>query len=454
MQTYHFALALVFHGGFMFNRVKKPWLFAVIAVLFVMWLGSCDTLAELFESETEMGGGSNNRPDGQNPTEPDPDEADALYVGDIGNDNENNGISKNTPFKTLAKAYTEALASLDRKRIIVLSDLGEDGLVTLDPTDKTVSGTDPVTIEGKTAGLKIERRDGVDDSVLEIKGGAQVVFENIKIDGISDDPAVYHRALSIMGTGTTVTLRDGVAVTGKITTSSGDVIPNDSDGSGILLRDKAELVMVGNSMVTECVTDATTDVAKGAVVVYDEGTLTMDDSAAVSNTTVTGIKVRGGGVYVYGSGSSLTMDGNAIVSDNTITGTETALGGGVRLSGGSLFTMNGGKISDNIASSQSAASSGGGIHIENTGSTFTMNDGVINGNTAENKGGGVYLAASGTFEMYGGVIYGNNTGDLSNTADINNGAAYYGNGGTVIPDTLITTDDTITVMGGGTVDSQ
>jgi hypothetical protein len=472
-------------GGFMLKRMIRPWL---LAVALVMWLGSCDTIMDLLMAE--IGGWEDENP----PVEPDPPKPEpdipSFYVNAGGSDS-NNGLSESAPFKTLAKAYTAALGSLDHKRIVVLSNLIETGLVTLDPAGKTVQGTGPITIEGKTAGLKIERSVGMNDSVLEIKGGAQVAFKNIKINGITND-IVFHRALRATGTGTKVALRDGVVVTGKITTNSGDGEPNNKDGSGILIDSSAELVMTGNSLVTECQTIAVSGHPKAAVVVYGAGKVTMYDHATVSNNTVTyNVSTAdstefsfAAGVVTFGENSLFTMNDDAVIRNNQSSSSNGPVdGGGVTICRGSVFVMNDrAALKDNTAFSTNGRIQGGGVYVTSGGtlvmndntavsgntaistnneaggggvfiyttlsSSFMMNGGVISGNTAiggtTSYGGGVHQASSNSnqFTMNSGIIYGNNAGNLSNTA--NGGAAYDKAGnGTVTPATLGTTNNTI-----------
>jgi hypothetical protein len=478
------VLAIVFHGGFMLNRVKRPWL---LAVGLVMCLASCDIVMGWLGGDEDWDDGENGTPHGI--LEPDPFDPNILsfYVDVEGDDDVNDGLSEESPFKTLAKAYTAALGSPDHKRIVVLSNLIEAGVVTLDSTAETSI----VTIEGKTTGLKIERNDGVDNSVLEIADGAQIIFKNILINGKiadnNDGTNTNNRALKITGTGTKVTLGNGVTVTGKIATSSNSDVPSEKDGSGILIGGGAVLEMIGNSLVTGCKTITTDSDPKAAVVVYGEGTFTMKDSATVSyNTTTysTGTNGEnwGSGVYVHGSGSTFTMYGDtficnnqsnstniiysagvcvrasglfvmndrAAVKDNTASSTGTIDGSGVYLYNHGKFEMNGNAtVSGNTATSSNSRASGGGVYINSNGE-FTMNGGVISGNTVtgstESRGGGVYQASPSQFTMSGGVIYGNGAGNLSNIATgATSGAAYYkSSSSTVAPSGLGTTNSTIT----------
>jgi hypothetical protein len=146
------------------------------------------------------------------------------------------------------------------------------------------------------------------------------------------------------------------------------------------------------------------------------GTLVLEDGAVITGNNNT--NSIGGGVYV-GGGGALVMNGGAI-SGNTSSATGGMFngGGGVYLLN-STFTMDGGKISGNTT-----AKYGGGVGLYDK-STFTMNKGVISGNTGI-RGGGVDNFW-GTFTMYGGIIYGKEDahGDKKNTASGGSGAAVY-----------------------------
>jgi len=95
-------------------------------------------------------------------------------------------------------------------------------------------------------------------------------------------------------------------------------------------------------------------------------------------------------------------------------------GGGVYAASNGIFNMSGNaKVVDNWANSQ-----GGGVYVAASGGTFNMSGGTVSNNTAggnvTGSGGGVY-AASGTFNMTGGAVSNNVSG---------NGGGVYINGGT------------------------
>ena len=135
--------------------------------------------------------------------------------------------------------------------------------------------------------------------------------------------------------------------------------------------------------------------------VYNNATLTIQDSSAAKSGTITGGNAGdGGGVYI-GDNSS---EGHLVMTGGTITGCATdpyrgdGRGGGVFVFKGS-FTMSGTAKITNCT-----AVWGGGVVVHTRSSTFTMSGGEISDCKASNTGGGVCLISGAGFEMTGGII--------------------------------------------------
>ena len=135
--------------------------------------------------------------------------------------------------------------------------------------------------------------------------------------------------------------------------------------------------------------------------VYNNATLTIQDSSAAKSGTITGGNAGdGGGVYI-GDNSS---EGHLVMTGGTITGCATdpsrgdGRGGGVVVFKGS-FTMSGTARITNCT-----AFWGGGVVVHTGSSTFTMNGGEISDCKASSTGGGVCLISGAGFEMTGGII--------------------------------------------------
>ena len=126
-----------------------------------------------------------------------------------------------------------------------------------------------------------------------------------------------------------------------------------------------------------------------------------------------------------GSGVDLQRAANTpahtfIMYNGCITGnTSTSGGGGVYVADSTTFTMYGGSIVDNKANPGRYASNGGGVYVaggDTENKYFTMYGGSITGNHTAGDGGGIY-STSNNISIYGGSVTGN-------SAERNGGAVY------------------------------
>lgn len=126
-----------------------------------------------------------------------------------------------------------------------------------------------------------------------------------------------------------------------------------------------------------------------------------------------------------GSGVDLQRAANTpahtfIMYNGCITGnTSTSGGGGVSVADSTTFTMYGGSIVDNKANPGRYASNGGGVYVaggDTENKYFTMYGGSITGNHTAGDGGGIY-STSNNISIYGGSVTGN-------SAERNGGAVY------------------------------
>ena len=135
--------------------------------------------------------------------------------------------------------------------------------------------------------------------------------------------------------------------------------------------------------------------------VYNNATLTIQDSSAAKSGTITGGNAGdGGGVYI-GDNSS---EGHLVMTGGTITGcaTDPYRGGG---RGGGVFVFKGSfTMSGTAKITNCTAVWGGGVVVHTSSSKFTMNGGEISDCKASYTGGGVCLVSGAGFEMTGGII--------------------------------------------------
>ena len=139
--------------------------------------------------------------------------------------------------------------------------------------------------------------------------------------------------------------------------------------------------------------------------VYNNATLTIQDSSAAKSGTITGGNAGdGGGVYIGGNLSE-GGEGHLVMTGGTITGckADPSLYGGGR--GGGVFVFKGSfTMSGTAKITNCTAVWGGGVAVHTGSSTFTMNGGEISDCKASNTGGGVCLIGGAWFEMTGGII--------------------------------------------------
>ena len=135
--------------------------------------------------------------------------------------------------------------------------------------------------------------------------------------------------------------------------------------------------------------------------VYNNATLTIQDSSAAKSGTITGGNAGDGGGVHIGDNSS---EGHLVMTGGTITGcaTDPSRGGG---RGGGVFVFKGSfTMSGTAKITNCTADWGGGVVVHTGASTFTMNGGEISDCKASNTGGGVCLIGGAWFEMTGGII--------------------------------------------------
>jgi hypothetical protein len=407
-----------------FTRTK--WAGAVLgAVLLVAMLAGCNGLSKFFGLREEPGDSGDWKGDDPITEGTDPGEAEEeqaaeslvdptlFYVGSGGDGSDSTG-SEAAPFATLAEAYAAAVLSPTVQTIYVLSSLTGDGPMTLDgeggtPRKITIaSGDEQQTLT----------RSGSGGSVVEVRNGANVVFQNIKIDGQSS-----HRALYIEGA--EVTLEAGADLAGKI----------ESDGGGaVYVQQSGTFTMNGGTVSGQAVSGG----GGGGVSSY--GTFTMIQGE-ISGGSTSG-RDGGGGVYV--GGGTFTMSGGEI-KDNNISASS---GGGVFVAADGKFIMEGGTISNN-----KAISSGGGVYVAANGK-FTMSGAsTISKNSTDDYGGGVFVAANVEFIMEGGTISENNMTSRSSSGG-GGGVYVAGNGKFTMSgaSTTISKNSTTTFGGGVYVD--
>jgi hypothetical protein len=400
-----------FHGArTVRDRFSRSGMGRAVLFVFVMALSGCDALNGML-GETEEG----------TPSLP----VQSYFVRSGGTDGEARGETREAPFATLTYAYNRALADPTHKRIVILESLSQSSAFVLDAGTEGQSGH--ITIQGEGTGIKLSITADANKSVVEAKGGANITFENITINGNPSPDGPSNRGMMVTGPGTVVTLGNGAVITGK--KSAGDSDGPEESGSGVLVADGAAFVIDGG-VVTDCfmeggagtllVTGAgsrlslnrgeickNTSSVGGGVAILSGSIFTLNGGEIRDNTAVGG---RGGGVFLMQEGAADplfamhggTISGNKALQPNEADDGMPYGGGGVMLMGG-VFVMKGGEIREN----DTASGQGGGINVY--GGRFIMWNGAIKDNVAAGSGGGVYLDLA-EFTMENGDITGNAAG--------------------------------------------
>jgi hypothetical protein len=262
----------------------------------------------------------------------------SYYVRANGDDQNNNGRSETTPFKTLKRAI-EVASQGAIKRITIIGTLNQtseagnsrDGVFVV-----TYHGKEELTITGNQNASQQQKAilsaTGTKKRVIVQTGNGPIRLEHIEISGANIDGD----GAGIFAYGEQLTLGTGTKV-----------VNNNAGGNGGGL----------------CATD-------GAEIYIEEGVEITQNSAE-----------RGGGIYLGYSWNNLTISG-CNISNNKASG----FGGGIYVDDSSnTFKIETGRITNNTA-----GNNGGGLYIAENNESILANV-TISGNAAKNKGGGIYM---------------------------------------------------------------
>lgn len=180
--------------------------------------------------------------------------------------------------------------------------------------------------------------------------------------------------------------------------------------------------------------------------------ISINNTITIPNGNVVNLCLNGYSINMTGIGRVFNVSGTLNLYDcspnqtgSISGGNGVDYGGGVNVSESGILSIYGGSIKNN------SAQSGGGVY---TKGTFTMNGGSISENTAKansgtttwgNNGGGVYIAAKGTFNMFNGSINGN-------LANWGGGSYVQGDGTFILSNGNISKNTAIWVGGGAYIE--
>ncbi|MDR0463963.1 MAG: fibronectin type III domain-containing protein, partial [Treponema sp.] len=205
------------------------------------------------------------------------------------------------------------------------------------------------------------------------------------------------------------------------TMNSGTISDNHAiNGAGIGVDQASRFIMEGGTITKNIISS---EYGHGGGVAAGNGSTFIMNEGTVSENEATyggGVSIDSGANFILNNGTitentanhhggGVRCNGTFIMGNGTISGNYAGQwGGGVNVEGG-IFTITNGTISNN-----EAEYGGGGVH--QSGGEFNMDGGTISGNiTTNTNSGGVDIRKSSKFSKTGGIIYGNEAGDLRNT---------------------------------------
>ena len=192
----------------------------------------------------------------------------------------------------------------------------------------------------------------------------------------------------------------GIHILGPLSLSDCIVTHNHADfGAGGIWLDG-----LGGSPVftmTNCVVSSNTSADRAGGVDNDGGTLIINNSTIISNTSVR----LGGGLYANGNSGQTIVNGGIIVGNSS-----QADGGGVYVvpyspaqlngvvidantaitNGGGIFSGGYLTLTNNTRVQNNSAYNGGGVYVDNTIFSALLSNSSILSNTASNHGGGIF----------------------------------------------------------------
>jgi len=324
--------------------------------------------------------------------------------------------TKNSPFKTIARACQE-MNDASTEYIINING-SVSGAQTIPATLLKTAGSDTTKNYAKSVTLT-----GVADSGATLNGGGTSANPKttltvssgvlVNIDGLTITGGYNDKAGGLLvSSGSIVNLRDGVKIIKNEATDSGGGVYVDSSAK-LALSLGAEIGDSSGDVPASDATTATTNInkAKNGAGVYNKGTLLLgaelDASGAVTDK---------GSTFTGGVFANLA----------------TAKGGGVYQAATST-TMYGGNVKNNYS-----GSAGGGVYIGAGG--LNMTGGTFELNKAYSQGGAVYAAS--TFSVSGGAnLYADSNAEKvndvylsgTNTLGISNTITNDGNVATITP---------------------
>lgn len=368
-------------------------------------------------------------------------EPNGIYLnGETGDDN-NNGLTKDSPLATFKKAKELIEKEVNKAitNIFVTGTTSVEGEISLEKED-----------------AKLIRHKDFNGYLLKVDPGNEATLKHITIDGNSEKNKNIEKSLIEVQEGATLNIQEGAVLRNNKIKD----ITNTATRGGAVHAYKATVNMTDGLIENNQATYGGGVYLYGSTMDFSGGTVKANESKLVHDTAYSQYYSAGGGIAAY-EGSTIKMSGEAKVLGNTAA----EIGGGISLGtnqagGTNHLYMTGGTIDGNTA-----GSAGGGLFIQGGirnghQSIAEITAGKITNNTMTGEGktdkafggGGIYVnGVANPWTWQGHTYYGAN-GELhiknvlitDNTAKlqgagmancpiskttiyVNDGAAIYGN---------------------------
>jgi len=217
----------------------------------------------------------------------------------------------------------------------------------------------------------------------------------------------------------------------NVTVRNGRTATTDENGGGLAISGGAT-VQINESVISENSSQGDQPGEGGGAIFNDVGgTLTLSNSAVLTNTATNGLG-NGGGLL---SAGTLTIVGGEISNNQAA-----RAGGGVENNNGTT------SFTDTQLTNNFAGINGGGLHIS-AGGIVTMTGGMATGNVAQMEGGALWNSAAGILTVRNATLSENAANGPA--ADQGGGGIHNDGGALFVTDSMILTNTALGTSGSG-----
>lgn len=313
----------------------------------------------------------------------------SLYVSSYKGDDSKDGLTLDNAIKTLDLAISKAKQDQNITTIYICGTYAIEGKLSLD-------GTKAV----------IKRHPNFGGSLFLVNEGKEATFENVTVDGNSENTAVTSSSLIEVERKATLNIKDGAILQNNHIGPTGFDAQNFRGGA---VRSTGIINMTGGIIQNN---EANLG---GAICIY-----TPDEPKDY---------VKNNGTLTY---SVMNFSGGVIRNNKAkdytsiSSGTSFTSGGGISMLGGTELNMSGtAEVSSNFSENEGGGISLGDLRGDLFDITLNMTGGIVTKNSSKGCGGGIIVQASQDLTNEIGEAYPNIRVKFYNTANISGGEITY-----------------------------